>query len=60
MTKGTKVRVVMGGLLPGWMGIILRIERQWNMSYAMVDFKGVDYPVRLSINRLQAISNHQG
>lgn len=60
MNKGTMVRVVMGGLLPGWMGKIVRIERQWNMSFAMVDFNGVDYPVRLNVDRLQAIRNQQG
>lgn len=60
MKKGSIVRVVTGKIFAGWMGTILRIERQWNMSFAMVDFKGVDYPVRLSINRLQAISNQQG
>ncbi len=59
MKKSSIVRVVTGRLFAGWMGTIHHIEHQWNMSFAMVSFKGADYPVRLNVDRLQIIAKTQ-
>ena len=57
MKKGDFVRVVTGNVCGGHAGRVLRLTREWNITYATIEFDGLPNPVKLNTDRLQAISH---
>ncbi len=53
--KGGKVYVRRGGLFPGYVGEVQRVDKEWNSYFVTVIFPGIDNPVRLNSDRLVAI-----
>lgn len=55
--KGDLVRVVTGNICGGYAGKVVSLAREWNITYASVEFDGLPNPVKLNTDRLEIIKN---